>query len=116
MITHKPQPIDAAPTSKWLYEDASLRLELKARSQDQTGAFYTGRKFPPNLFEFLSEFAPDLSSYRDPDGEVTKAWKPRGLPVTYLIDPAGVVRYQALGGLPWDTGPHRRFLGQLNAP
>ena len=65
------------------------------------------------LFEFLSEFAPDLFSYMDPDGEVTEVWKPRGLPATYLIDPAGVVRYQALGGLPWDTGPHRRFLGQL---
>ena len=33
-----------------------------------------------------------------------------------IFDSAGAVRYQALGGLPWDTEPHRRFLGQLNAP
>jgi thiol-disulfide isomerase/thioredoxin len=65
------------------------------------------------LFTFLAEVAPELHSYMDRDGLVTEDWKPRGLPATYLVDPEGRVRYQALGGRPWDESVYLGFLRRL---
>jgi thiol-disulfide isomerase/thioredoxin len=68
------------------------------------------------LFFFLAEVAPQLHSYRDPDGLVTEAWQPRGLPATYLVDAEGRLRYQALGGRPWDEPAYLEFLERLVSP
>jgi len=65
------------------------------------------------IFSFLGGVAPDLNTLMDRDGEVTEAWKPRGLPATYLIDPRGNVRYQALGGREWDQAEYLAFLRAL---
>ena len=65
------------------------------------------------VFTFLGLLAPDIVSLMDLDGQVTEAWQPRGLPSTYLVDPAGIVRYQALGGRPWDDDEYLRFLTRL---
>ena len=67
------------------------------------------------VFSFLAETAPELSSLLDRDGLATKAWQPRGLPATYLVGPAGQVRYQALGGRDWDTAPYLEFLERIAA-
>jgi thiol-disulfide isomerase/thioredoxin len=67
------------------------------------------------LFAFLAEVAPELHSYMDRDGLVTEDWRPRGLPATYLVDPEGRVRYQALGGRPWDESVYLEFLRRLVA-
>lgn len=65
------------------------------------------------VFEFLSEFAPDMNSLMDRDGQATEAWQPRGLPATYLVDPQGNIRYQALGGRPWNQADYLEFLRGL---
>ena len=65
------------------------------------------------IFSFLAETAPELSSLMDADGQATEAWQPRGLPATYLVDPQGLVRYQALGGRPWDQPEYLTFLERL---
>jgi thiol-disulfide isomerase/thioredoxin len=65
------------------------------------------------VFEFLSSFAPDMDSLMDRDGQATEAWQPRGLPATYLVDPEGQLRYQALGGRPWDQPEYLEFLRGL---
>jgi len=65
------------------------------------------------VFEFLAAVATDLDSLLDTDGTVTEQWKPRGLPATWLVDPEGRVRYQALGGLHWDAPLYVEFLRQL---
>jgi hypothetical protein len=49
----------------------------------------------------------------DTQGLVTKLWQPRGLPATFLVDPEGRIRYQALGGRKWDTRPYLDFLRAL---
>ena len=67
------------------------------------------------VFSFLAETAPELSSLLDRDGLATEAWQPRGLPATYLVGPAGQVRYQALGGRDWDTAPYLEFLERIAA-
>ena len=65
------------------------------------------------IFNFLGVIAPDIASLMDKDGVATEAWKPRGLPSTYLVDPKGIIRYQALGGRPWDEKEYLVFLQSL---
>lgn len=65
------------------------------------------------VFSFLSAHAPDVRPLMDRDGQITEKWQPRGLPATYLIDPNGQVRYQALGGRAWDSPPYLAFLRRL---
>lgn len=65
------------------------------------------------VFSFMGVVAPDLSTLLDSDGVVTEAWKPRGLPATYLVDPQGRIRYQALGGRPWDDLVYTGFLKEI---
>ncbi len=65
------------------------------------------------VFEFLAAVAPHLPSLLDTDGSVTEAWRPRGLPATFLVDPRGDIRYLALGGRPWDSAPYLAFLRGL---
>lgn len=65
------------------------------------------------IFSFLSVYAPDIRPLMDTDGQVTELWKPRGLPATYLVDPQGRVRYQALGGRDWNAPGYLSFLRNL---
>ena len=67
------------------------------------------------VFSFLGGVAPDLHSLLDRDGLATEEWQPRGLPATYLVDPEGKVRYQALGGRPWHEKTYVDFLVALTA-
>jgi len=72
------------------------------------------------VFSFLASVAPDIVPLMDPDGLVTERWQPRGLPATFFVDPAGKLRYLALGGRPWNTPPYldflKRLVGQQTAP
>jgi thiol-disulfide isomerase/thioredoxin len=65
------------------------------------------------VFTFLGIVAPDLVPLMDTDGLVTAAWQPRGLPATYLVDPGGHIRYQALGGREWEKPVYVDFLRGL---
>jgi hypothetical protein len=49
----------------------------------------------------------------DTDGTVTQLWMPRGLPSTFLVDPAGKVQYLALGDREWDKPAYVAFLRSL---
>ena len=68
------------------------------------------------IFEFLAATNIDLNSLMDVDGQVTEVWKPRGLPTTFLIDPDGKVKYQAIGGREWDKPEYVDFLKALVGP
>ena len=65
------------------------------------------------IFNFLGIVAPNLTSMMDVDGQVTEIWKPRGLPTTFLIDPEGRVRYQAIGGREWGQKLYTQFIQTL---
>ena len=65
------------------------------------------------VFEFLAAVAPDLNPLMDKDGLVTERWQPRGLPATFLVDPAGRLQYLALGGRPWDSPEYMKFIRQI---
>jgi hypothetical protein len=51
----------------------------------------------------------------DLDGQATELWQPRGLPATYLVDPAGRIQYQALGGREWEKPVYLDFLRGLRS-
>ncbi len=65
------------------------------------------------VFNFMGIVAPGLSTLMDTDGLVTEQWQPRGLPASFLVDPAGRIRYMALGGRPWDEQAYLDFLHSL---
>ena len=65
------------------------------------------------VFTFLGIAAPDLVPLMDSDGKVTDVWQPRGLPATFLVDPAGRIQYQALGGREWEKPEYLEFLQGL---
>ncbi len=65
------------------------------------------------IFMFLGSVVPNLTSMMDQDGLVTEIWKPRGLPTTFLIDPDGMVRYQAIGGREWNQEIYVQFIKSL---
>jgi thiol-disulfide isomerase/thioredoxin len=67
------------------------------------------------VFTFLAAVAPDVTPLMDTGGLVTEQWQPRGLPASFLVDPQGYIRYQALGGREWDTVPYLDFLHRLEA-
>jgi len=85
-----------------LLADAPLLIVMVNTSEDED-----------TVFSFLGSYAPDMNSLMDRDGQVTEAWQPRGLPATYLVDPQGNIRYQALGGRPWDQPEYLAFLRSL---
>ncbi len=65
------------------------------------------------VFTFLGIVAPDLLPLMDTDGLVTERWQPRGLPATFLVDPEGLIQYQALGGREWEKPAYLEFLRGL---
>jgi thiol-disulfide isomerase/thioredoxin len=67
------------------------------------------------VFTFLAAVAPEVTPLMDTQGLVTEQWQPRGLPASFLVDPQGRIRFQALGGRDWDTPPYLDFLQQLEA-
>ena len=93
------------PTIQALYENTDedkLHFVLVNTAEDED-----------TIFNFLGVVAPDLISMMDVDGLVTEVWKPRGLPTTFLIDPEGKVRYQAIGGREWNQPIYRQFINHL---
>ncbi len=65
------------------------------------------------VFEFLSTIDVEVNTLMDVDGLVTEIWKPRGLPTTFLINPKGEVKYQAIGGREWGEPTYVNFLKKL---
>lgn len=65
------------------------------------------------VFEFLSTIDVEVNTLMDVDGLVTEIWKPRGLPTTFLINPKGEVKYQAIGGREWGEPLYVDFLKEL---
>ena len=65
------------------------------------------------IFTFMSGIDIEINSLLDSDSLVTEVWKPRGLPTTFLINPQGQVKYQAIGGRHWDQPEYINFLQSL---
>ncbi len=54
------------------------------------------------IFQFTADYPVDFPLLMDSDSAVTGQWPVRGLPTTYVVDPAGRLVYQAIGSREWD--------------
>ena len=55
------------------------------------------------IFPFTGDYPIDFPILLDENGEFALSWKVKGLPTTYVVDPDGLVVYQAVGGREWDN-------------
>jgi len=55
------------------------------------------------IFAFTAEYPVDFPLLMDKTSSVSREWRVRGLPSTYIIDPQGRIIYQAIGGREWDA-------------
>ena len=85
-----------------VFRDTRLEIVLINTAEDEE-----------TVFTFLGQVAPDMNTLMDNDGLVTEGWKPRGLPSTYLVNPAGKIMYVVLGGRPWNDPAYQDFLLKL---
>ena len=84
------------------FSDDTLKIVMVNTAEDED-----------TIFTFLSAINVDINSLMDADGLVTEVWKPRGLPTTFLINPEGEVKYQAIGGREWGKPAYISFIKQL---
>ena len=54
------------------------------------------------IFQFTADYPVDFPLPMDIDSAVTGQWPVRGLPTTFVVDPAGRLVYQAIGSREWD--------------
>ena len=55
------------------------------------------------IFEFTGQYSMTFPLPMDINGEVVKQYPIRGLPTTYIIDPAGMATHRAVGSRVWDA-------------
>ena len=56
----------------------------------------------PRIRQFLERTPVSLSIVRDAESAVTKAWRVRMLPASFLVDRRGMLRYQLVGEADYD--------------
>ena len=54
------------------------------------------------IFQFTADYPVDFPLLMDSDSAVTGQWPVRGLPTTFVVDPAGRLVYRAIGSREWD--------------
>lgn len=55
------------------------------------------------IFAFSGRYPVKFPLLMDPNAKVVEQYHVTGLPTTYIIDPAGMVTYSAVGGREWDS-------------
>jgi thiol-disulfide isomerase/thioredoxin len=68
---------------------------------------------PERIREFLERQRIDLPVLLDRDKEAAAAWHAGGLPMTFLVDARGRVRYSAFGESDWSAGKPLRIVEAL---
>jgi thiol-disulfide isomerase/thioredoxin len=67
----------------------------------------------PRIRRFLEQLPLDFPVLMDRDGAVAKAWRARLLPVSFLVDPNGSIRYSVLGEIDWTQQAVRKAILRL---
>jgi thiol-disulfide isomerase/thioredoxin len=67
------------------------------------------------IASFLAKEKIALTVLLDPDKETAAEWRAGGLPMTFLVDAEGRVRYSAFGECDWSTGEALRAVEGLVA-
>jgi len=54
------------------------------------------------IWTFLNDFNVEFPVLIDAKSRVSRKWRTRGLPTTYIVDPQGRMALRAIGGREWD--------------
>jgi thiol-disulfide isomerase/thioredoxin len=79
-----------------------LRERLRGRSLEVLAVNYA--ESPAKVKAFLRKSRIDLPVLLDPSKEAADAWSAKGLPMTFVVDRAGKVRYWVFGERDWNGG------------
>ena len=55
------------------------------------------------IFAFTAEYPVEFPLIMDKTSNVVREWRVRGLPTTFIVNPAGQIVYQAIGDRDWDA-------------
>jgi len=72
-------------------------------------------EFPPRIEPFLEREKIELPVLLDTQKDVAREWNAGGLPITFLVDAQGKVRYWVFGERAWDEGEPLRLVETLVA-
>ena len=90
-----------------------LRAHLRGRPFDVLAVNYG--ESPEKVSAFLKREGITLPVVLDRDQQVGDAWKAKGLPMTFLVDAGGRVRYWAFGEMDWNAAEALALVEQLVA-
>jgi cytochrome c biogenesis protein CcmG, thiol:disulfide interchange protein DsbE len=90
-----------------------LRERLRGRPFEILTVNYG--EMPARIRPFLERYRITLPVLLDPDKESAEAWRAGGLPMTFLIDATGQVRFSAFGECDWNAGEALRTVEALLA-
>ena len=68
---------------------------------------------PARISEFLARQKISLPVWLDPEKQAAAEWEAGGLPMTFLVDAEGRIRYSAFGECDWSTGEPLRVVERL---
>lgn len=92
------------------YRDYKPRgLEILAVSMDAGGEAAVAAR----VKEFMSGLKLSFPALLDPQGDVVRAYRLRGLPMSFLIDRQGVIRAAEIGFRDWASPESRRKLEEI---
>jgi thiol-disulfide isomerase/thioredoxin len=90
-----------------------LRAKLGGQPFDVIAVNYGESR--ERITEFLQRQHVSLPVLLDPGQEAANAWNAKGLPMTFLVDADGRVRYWVFGEMDWDRGEGLKVVQQLVA-
>jgi cytochrome c biogenesis protein CcmG, thiol:disulfide interchange protein DsbE len=64
---------------------------------------------------FAREMGLTFTIWRDPSGDVQRAYRTTGVPESFVIDRDGVIQKKVIGATEWDQGAHPDLLRRLLA-
>ena len=98
------------PTMERVYRDYKPRgLEILAVSLDAGSEAAVAAR----VKAFMSELTLSFPALLDPQGDVVRAYRLRGLPMSFLIDRTGVIRAAEIGFRDWGSPESRRKLEEI---
>ena len=68
------------------------------------------KQSPGTISKFLRKVKVDFTLLQDSNGQVASDWQVSVYPSSYLVDPAGEIRYVAYGALQWDKPENVRLI------
>jgi len=92
-----------------------VRLKEKLAGKPYDWIAVNDGESPAAIRRYLDRAKLDLPVWIGPEDSITSDWNIRGLPMTFLVDAKGKVRYWVYGQRDWDQGETFKLIQSLVA-